>query len=123
MFDKNRLKYLLSNIEDSINLILSQRATIKCSLDFVSSQHGVFVMGGICMQLVLIGEYVKVIDAKTDGKYLLNYPEIPWKAIMGLRNLIAHEYNKIDEDEIFNIINDDLDALLRTVQQMKRELE
>jgi uncharacterized protein with HEPN domain len=60
---------------------------------------------------------------KTDGKYLLNYPEIPWKAIMGLRNLIAHEYNKIDEDEIFNIINGDLDTLLRTVQQMKRELE
>lgn len=123
MFDKNRLKYLLSNIEDSINLILSQRVAIKCSLDFVSSQQGVFVMGGICMQLVLIGETVKVIDAKTDGKYLLNYPEIPWKAIMGLRNLIAHEYNKIDEDEIFNIINGDLDTLLRTVQQMKRELE
>jgi hypothetical protein len=68
MFDKNRLKYLLSNIEDSINLILSQRAAIKCSLDLVSSQQGVFVMGGICMQLVLIGETVKVIDAKNRWK-------------------------------------------------------
>ena len=122
MFDKNRLKYLLSNIEDSINLIFSQREMIKSPMDFVATQQGVFMMEGICMQLVLIGETVKVIDAKTNGDYLSKYSEIPWKAIMGLRNLIAHEYNRIDEDEIYNIINGDLDILFREVQQMKKDL-
>lgn len=122
MFSKERLKSLLSGIMDSITLIESQKNTIKSPMDFVSTQQGVFVMGGICMQLVLIGETIKVIDTKTEGTYLCNYQGIPWKAIMGLRNLIAHEYNKIDEEEIFNIIYNDLDSLKTVIFKMIKDL-
>ena len=44
------------------------------------------------MQLIFIGESVKVIEKKTEGAYLIKYPMIPWIEIMGLRNLIAHQY-------------------------------
>lgn len=40
------------------------------------------------MQLIYIGESIKSIDAKTESKYLINYPKIPWTDIMGLRNII-----------------------------------
>lgn len=70
MFSKERLKSLLSGIMDSITLIESQKNAIKSPMDFVSTQQGVFVMGEICMQLVLIGETIKVIDTKTEGTYL-----------------------------------------------------
>ena len=62
------------------------------------------------------------IDAKTESQYLVNYPEIPWTDIMGLRNIIAHEYHRIDEDEIFRVIMSDLQPLLEQVQKMKSEL-
>ncbi len=74
------------------------------------------------MQLIFIGESVKVIDKKTNGIYLTNYPDTPWIAIMGLRNLIAHQYHRIDEEEIFNIIYDDLDRLQNTIELMKFDL-
>ena len=41
---------------------------------------------------------------------------------MGLRNIIAHEYPRIDEDEIFRVITSDLQPLLELVRKMKSEL-
>lgn len=122
MFDKDIIKSLLSNIEEAIMLIESQSARVTSAEDFVRSQEGVFLMGGICMQLIQIGESVKAIDNKTAQLYLMRYPEIPWADIKGLRNIIAHEYHRIDEDEIFDIMQNDLPKLLDTVRKMKREL-
>ena len=59
---------------------------------------------------------------KTDSQYLAKYPSIPWSDIMGLRNIIAHEYHRIDEDEIFHVIISDLQPLLEEVRKMKSEL-
>ena len=122
MYDKNRIFDLLNRIDESIELIKSQRDKIKKPEDFISSQTGMFLLSGICMQLIFIGESVKVIDKKTNGIYLINYPDIPWIAIMGLRNLIAHQYHRIDEEEIFNIIYNDLDRLQNTIELMKFDL-
>ena len=41
---------------------------------------------------------------------------------MGLRNIIAHEYHRIDEDEIFRVITMDLQPLLDEIRKMKSEL-
>ena len=70
----------------------------------------------------IIGESIKTIDNKTSHAYLTNYPNICWTQIMGLRDIIVHEYHRIDEEEIFNIIKVDLSPLLLTIRQMKKEL-
>ena len=113
---------LLTRIEDSILLIQSQTKHINQADDFMLTPEGTFTLSGVCMQLIYIGESIKSIDAKTESKYLINYPEIPWTDIMGLRNIIAHEYHRIDEDEIFRVIISDLQPLLEQVQKMKSEI-
>ncbi len=123
MFKSSYLVSALSKIEEAIDLILLQRPSIVSADYFTSTQQGMFVLGGICMQLVYIGETVKVIDKKTGGEYLNRYPEVPWVEIMGLRNLLAHEYHKVDEEEIFSIIQSDLDDLRATVQRMKKDMD
>lgn len=122
MFEKERVLELLNRINDSICLIQSQRDRIKKPEDFISNQTGMFLLSGICMQLIFIGESVKVIEKKTEGAYLIKYPMIPWIEIMGLRNLIAHQYHRIDEEEIFNVIYDDLDELQNAVKIMIHDL-
>ena len=42
--------------------------------------------------------------------------------IMGLRNIIAHEYHRIDEDEIYSVITNDLQPLLETICKMKEDI-
>lgn len=117
-----RIYQLLQRIEDSILLVQSQMGRITCSDDFVYSQDGVFTLSGICMQLIFIGESVKVIDSK-DKNYLGKYPDIPWTAIMGLRDIIAHEYHRIDEEEIYAVVTNDLPLLLNQVRTMKIDLQ
>ena len=116
-----RIYQLLERIEDSILLIQSQMGRITRPEDFVYSQDGVFTLSGVCMQLIFIGESVKVIDAK-DNTYLSKYPDIPWTAIMGLRDIIAHEYHRVDEEEIYAVVANDLPTLLEQVRTMRIDL-
>lgn len=116
-----RIYQLLERIEESILLIQSQMGRITCPEDFVYSQDGVFTLSGVCMQLIFIGESVKVIDAK-DNTYLSKYPDIPWTAIMGLRDIIAHEYHRVDEEEIYAVVVNDLPTLLEQVRTMRIDL-
>lgn len=119
----NRTIYsLLTRIEESILLIQSQTKQILKADDFMLTPEGTFTLSGVCMQLIYIGESIKSIDAKTDFLYLKNYPDIPWSDIMGLRNIIAHEYHRIDEDEIYRVITCDIQPLLEQVRKMKSEL-
>ncbi|MBR5846855.1 MAG: DUF86 domain-containing protein [Bacteroidaceae bacterium] len=117
-----RIYQLLERIEDSILLIQSQMGRITRPEDFVYSQDGMFTLSGVCMQLIFIGESVKVIDAK-DNTYLSKYPDIPWTAIMGLRDIIAHEYHRVDEEEIYAVVVNDLPTLLEQVRLMKLDLQ
>lgn len=116
-----RIYQLLERIEDSILLIQSQMGRITRPEGFVYSQDGVFTLSGVCMQLIFIGESVKVIDAK-DNTYLSKYPDIPWTAIMGLRDIIAHEYHRVDEEEIYAVVVNDLPTLLEQVRTMRIDL-
>lgn len=54
-----------------------------------------------------IGEAANRLSDEVHEKY----PQIPWRKIIGIRNVIAHEYNIIDHDRIFSIIINDLPEL------------
>lgn len=122
MFDAMRVHPALDRIEEAIHLILRKTALIHSPNDFLMSADGMFTLSGVCMQLIFIGENVKVIDHKTDYSYLNTYPDIPWNDIMGLRDILVHEYHRIDPEEIFQVVKSDLPDLLSVVKQMKSDL-
>jgi uncharacterized protein with HEPN domain len=39
------------------------------------------------------------------------HPHIPWDAIYGMRNIIAHEYGAVIPERVWNVIGEPLDAL------------
>lgn len=53
------------------------------------------------MKLSAVGESVKNLDKITKREFLSNYPEIPWKNVMGVRDVIVHHYFEVDAEEIF----------------------
>lgn len=61
MFEPVRIHSLLERIEDAITLIDENASYIKSADDFLKSSDGMFTLSGVCMQLVFIGESVKVI--------------------------------------------------------------
>jgi len=42
-------------------------------------------------------------------------PDIPWRRIIGLRNLLAHGYEQVSHEVLFKTIGDDLPALERAL--------
>lgn len=57
------------------------------------------------------------------------HPEIPWKGIVGLRNVISHQYDKVNYEEIYGIVRERipelialLDPLIPPLPQMDDEL-
>ena len=88
MFDKVRIETLLNRVENAILLIQSKAGQLETPNDFLLDKEGTFLLSGICMQLIFIGESIKTIDNKTSHAYLTNYPNICWTQIMGLRDII-----------------------------------
>ena len=104
MWDEELLRSSLQKIGTAINRILERSDTIQSPDDFLTTPSGVERMESICMLLIAIGESVKRIDKITDKQLLSQYPEIDWKGVMGMRDIIAHHYFDIDADIIFDVM-------------------
>lgn len=91
--------------------------------DFLLSAGGMVLFDATCMRLQTIGETMKKVDAITNGKLLVYYPETPWRKVIGLRNIILHEYLALDPESIFATVKDELSPLLITLHRLKNELE
>lgn len=63
------------------------------------------------MLLEAIGEGVNKCNKLKPNFLEEKFPNIPWKAVVGLRNHIAHGYFNIDADVIFDVVNNDLPSL------------
>ncbi len=71
----------------------------------------------LLFQFVVIGEAVKHLAPETRD----SAPEIPWTDIAGLRDLIAHEYFRIDIQRVLQIVERDLPPLSQTIARMLPE--
>jgi len=49
------------------------------------------------------------------------HPEIPWEAISGTRNRLAHGYIDVDLDIIWTIVTKDLPLLIRQLRRLLKE--
>ena len=121
--DKHKIQELLSMVIEAIDVIQSRSIRIKSGNDFLLSPDNMFILDGVCMKLIFIGESIKTIDKISKGELLSLYPSIPWSSIMKQRDLIAHHYFRIDADSIYATINQDLPILIDVLQDMIKKLE
>jgi uncharacterized protein with HEPN domain len=49
-------------------------------------------------------------------------PDMDWRAIAALRNVVVHDYLGIDLNQIWDIVQNDLPGLKRAIAAMLREL-
>ena len=108
---------LHDRLEDIINLIQEWSEGRTTVNDFMTTPTGVMAFNACVMRLQIIGEHVGKL-LKNENKPLDAYPNIPWNAIYGLRNIISHEYANIDEDIIVSVIKDDLLPLKEAIESL-----
>jgi len=104
----------LEDIRESCEKVLkfTRGMTYK---DFV---HDDLHFDAVLRNLEIIGEAVKNISEETRQKF----PQIKWRKIAGFRNIVAHEYFGVNEETIWDIVENEVPALLATVKVMAGEM-
>jgi uncharacterized protein with HEPN domain len=62
----------------------------------------------VLYQLIVMGEASK----RLSEDFRKNYPQIPYGEIKGLRNRLAHEYQEIDLEIVWEVIEREIEPLL-----------
>ena len=69
---------------------------------------------GLTHIVQVIGEAAR----KVSPGFQRDHPEIPWRKIVGMRHRIVHDYMRVDEDILWQVVTKDLPALLPLLEQI-----
>jgi uncharacterized protein with HEPN domain len=59
-------------------------------------------------QLEIIGEAARGVSPT----FQQQHSDIPWKQIIGLRNILAHEYGEIQTERVFHVVKERIPELI-----------
>ena len=62
----------------------------------------------------IVGEAAR----RVSESYMINHPEIPWRKIIGQRNILAHEYGQIDHAILYKTVIEDIPILIKMLVEL-----
>lgn len=67
----------------------------------------------------IMGEAARCVSST----YQDTHPEIPWREIIGQRNILAHKYGQIDHELLYKTAIEDIPALIPLIEELLPPLE
>jgi len=83
-----RDKEIIWDIKNAINKIFAYTNNVSFE-QFVANDEK---QDAVIRRIMIIGEATK----RLSKDFTANYPHIPWREIMGMRDILVHEYTGID---------------------------
>ena len=108
------LKLYLADILQSIGKI--ERYTANMDYEELVDDERTF--DAVVHNLQIIGEAVKNIPSEIRD----HYPQVKWRKIAGLRDIIAHAYFTIDDQIVWDVVKNKLEDLRHNIEQISAEL-
>ena len=69
------------------------------------------LQSAVMMQFIVIGENANKVSAS----FREEHPEIPWKAMYGMRNVIAHAYGIVNLEIVWTALTEGIPPLIRAL--------
>lgn len=107
-------RFFIKHILESINWVEEYTKGISKD-DFLRSTQ---IQDAVIRRLEIIGEAVKNIPPELKEKY----PDIPWRQIAGIRDVLIHEYFGVDLDLLWNTIKKDLPDLKQKISKILEKM-
>lgn len=106
-------KVYLQDILDAIEHI--QQYTEGYTLQTLTADRR--TLDAVIRNLEIIGEAARKLPERARA----GHPEVDWRKIAGLRDVLVHEYFGIDEEIIWDVVQNKLPPLKTTTTGMLRE--
>ena len=87
-------------------------------VDFDDFTGDTKTIDAVVRNLTIIGEAVKNLPRKVK----LEYSDIPWREITGMRNKVTHEYFGVDEGILWKTIKEDLPSFKKQVSEILKSV-
>ena len=104
-------------LEDIISSILKIRKYIE-GTSYDAFQDDNLTVDAVLRNLEIIGEASRNVPPEIRSRY----PDVPWARMIGLRNIVSHEYFGIDLSIIWRIITVNLPETMPSIEEMIREI-
>ena len=98
----------LTDILAAIDRTLSYRPRLDDSDPVVAA----VAYDAVRRDLAVFGEAVRALPEEVKAEA----PEVPWPSIAGLRNVVVHEYFRVEPDVVEDVIDGDLAASAQAVR-------
>lgn len=108
--DKARVQHILKAIEE-IELFLKDA-------DYDKFEHSSLIQSAVIRQLEVLGEAANHISSGVKAAH----PAVAWPQIIGLRNLLIHQYFGVIPHLIWQIVTTDIPVLKQQMTQILTEL-
>ena len=82
---------------------------------FFDVEEGYVYRNSVAMPILQIGELAKQLS----DAFRTEHRAIPWRAIMGMRDIFAHHYGSVDNTELWQTSHEDIEALKRYLTQIR----
>ena len=111
---KKDFKVFLEHILESISLIEEYTAD-KTKKEFLNSKQ---LQDAVIKRIEIIGEAVKNIPDDIKEKF----KDIPWRNIIGMRDILIHQYLGVDLALIWKVVKGDIPELKKEILSVKANL-
>jgi uncharacterized protein with HEPN domain len=92
------------DIIEAVKKILAYTAGVTL-VEFLANDEK---QDAVLRRILVVGEATK----RLSSEFRQRYPEIPWRDIAGIRDIIVHDYNRVDVETIWDVVQNDLPGLM-----------
>jgi uncharacterized protein with HEPN domain len=111
--------------EDDLESLWDMRQAINRIQEFTPGMSeetyltNVLVQSAVERQLEILGEAAR----RVSREFQVAHPEVDWRNTIGLRNVIAHQYDRVQQDQLWRIVQTVLPDFLTLLEAFLPPIE